>query len=444
MFTLGARELIIGLGSSSTDALEQLRRARARLRAHPAFRLLACSPIYESDALLPPGAPESWQGRYLNAACRLELTGELSALEIVRALKAVERDLGRREAPRWAPRLIDLDLLAWGGPAVSSAEVTVPHPGLAERPFACLPALDCAGPGRAKPSAEASAWRFAPPEQVPLRTRVASAFWPELVGILNLAPDSFSDGRAERSPAELEATVRKMAGEGATVIDVGAESTRPGASPVSPDEELRRLEPSLGTLSELRRLLGFKLSLDSRHPSTVLRVLERYPIDWLNDVGGFSEPAMVAAAKRSGCQLVAMHSMGVPPRRDAVMAPGVDPVSALLAWGESRIRELAGAGIDPGRVILDPGIGFGKTPAQNMELLARAGEMNKLGVKILIGHSRKGFLDPEALLPPEERELETAILSSRLDRAGVDYVRVHSPGLQARALRIGARLPTVA
>lgn len=450
MFTLGADEIIIGLGSNSSDALEMLRRARRALRSHPRFRLLSLSPIYLSEALLPKGAPPEWDIPYLNSACLLEWcdsdgsfgsSNEEIAGSIVGILKDIESSMGRVEAPRWAPRKIDLDLLAWGRGEVKTAFVSVPHSGLMDRPFALLPALDCVR-GRRGASSDhpPHAWRFAPIDEIPQRTRIAPVNWPEVVGILNVTPDSFSDGRTHVDPSALERAVREMIAGGATVIDIGAESTRPGASEVSWRAELERLEAPLGVLTRLREELSFRLSLDSRHPETVAECMRRFPIDWVNDVEGFSNPKMIEVILDSKCQCVVMHSLGVPPSPNRVIPPSRDPVIEILTWGERRIQELAQRGIARDRMIFDPGIGFGKTASQNMELALRVQELGDLKTEILIGHSRKRFLDPEGQIPAASRDLETAILTAHLANRGVDYVRVHAPGIQARALRLGSRL----
>ncbi len=438
MFTLGPRDLLIGLGSNSPNALEMLRRARALLRGEELFSLRRCSPLYRSEALLPPEAPVSWNLPFLNAVLLLETrTPRPSAEEIVGCLKQAELRLGREAAPRWAPRKIDLDLLAWSHPNYSSVVATVPHPELHRRPFALLPAQDCAQ--LANYSADASRWRYGPTGQVPLHTQPAEFAWPELVGILNVTPDSFSDGRADFSEALFETRVESMVREGATVIDVGAESTRPGAIPVLPQQEYERLAPWLALLVKLRKKLGFKISLDSRHPQTVARILEQHGLDWLNDVTGFENPQMLEIAARSGCQLVLMHSLAVPADSSRYLDTALDPIAQLLSWARARLTLLQSRGIDSTRVIFDPGIGFGKTARQNLAIVERASEFNALGVKLLLGHSRKRFLDPASSQAACERDLETAIVTARLANTGVDFLRVHCLASQARALRIGGR-----
>ncbi len=444
MFKLGPREILIGLGSNSPDALGKLREARRRLRQNSHFILKNSSAIYESDALLPPGAPPSWNIPFLNAALKIEMQGGCDCQGIAAAefllwqLKEIERSMGRTEGPRWSPRCIDLDLLDWGGAPVASEAACVPHPELHKRPFAFLPAEDCAL-CLVRPK-QATGWRYAPPESVPSRTRPGNLAWPELVAILNITPDSFS-GAME--PAALMEAARAALAEGATVLDLGAESTRPGADAITAEEEQARLMRVLPDLTCLREEFDFQLSLDSRNPNTVGWALERFPLDWLNDVEGFTQPEMLAlakiSAKNTSLRFLAMHSLGVPPNPERTLSVHQDPVEQILAWGENRLRAFSEIGVDPAKVILDPGIGFGKTTAQNFALLGNTSTFSRLPNPWLIGHSRKRFLDPSAIYNASERDLETAILTASLAGAGIDYLRVHAVSLQARALALGNR-----
>ncbi len=454
MLSLGRHEWIVGLGSNAQDALTQLRLARQRIRSENGFRILASSGIYHSEALLPTHAPAQWNQPYLNAACVIEVRAmdltvdsDSCARKLLALLKRMEQELGRTPAPRWAPRSIDLDLLAWGGPDLQEATITIPHAGLLDRPFAWLPAIDClASLGRQYPFTE---WQWTHPESIPFRTHLTQKAWPEIVGILNLTPDSFSESHScfsfPNPPQEMESRVRALVQGGASIIDVGAESTRPGSHPVSGALEIQRLEPFCDRLIDLRNELSFQLSLDTRHPETLAWMLNRLStvrrggLDWINDVSGFSDPRLFELAVDSPCRLVVMHSLGVPPQRDRVLSPAEDPIAALLKWGDLEIERWTAAGVDSNRLILDPGVGFGKTGSQNMAILLRSKEWNHWKVSVLIGHSRKRFLDVATNLPPEARELETGIFTAGLAKSGVDYIRVHSPQIQSRALSMGMR-----
>lgn len=237
----------------------------------------------------------------------------------------------------------------------------------------------------------------------------------QLVGILNLTPDSFSDGGESFSPIDAVKTVCRHMEAGAEVLDIGAESTRPGATPIDSEEEWARLAPMLTVLP-----LGgdVQFSVDTRHPETAERALD-LGVDWINDVSGFSNPDMLAVVRDADCQLVVMHSLSVPADKNIVLPESVDPVQEVLHFARSRLKRLQNAGIDRDRIIFDPGIGFGKTVKQSRALIDRISEFHVLGVPLLVGHSRKSFLGEG------DRDAATLAVSRQLIAAGVDYLRVH-------------------
>lgn len=453
-------EVVVGIGTNLGPRLDHLRRGVRSLRAlAPRLSAVRVSPIYESDALVPEGAPEEWRRPYLNLAGygRWEESPE----EFLRVLKELESRLGRRPRERWAPREVDLDLLVFGDRSITTAGLTVPHPGLPDRPFALLPLADLAPDWRFPPDSgplagltarEAARRWTGTPDHMPLRTRRSFLSLTEVVGILNITPDSFSDGGAYSDTETAVRHARVLVADGATVLDLGAESTRPGASPITAVEEWARLGPVLEQLSPFSSFspsspgeaegVGDRplLSVDTRHAQTAGRAIAA-GVPWINDVTGLCDPAMVDLLAKADVDVVVMHSLGIPPDRRRTIPESDDPVAAVLAWGRDRLTALEARGIGRERVILDPGIGFGKTSDQNAELLRRADELSSLGVRVLIGHSRKSFLAgwyapgyPGAT-EPTERDHETSLLSAHLARLGVDYVRVHDVAATVRALR---------
>jgi dihydropteroate synthase len=236
------------------------------------------------------------------------------------------------------------------------------------------------------------------------------------VGIVNVTPDSFS---GTQDPMEcLEALLR----QGVDVADIGAESTRPGATPLSWKEEWQRLS---SVLPQARKMLsvGIKMSVDTRHAETARRAIQA-GTDWINDVSGFGDPSMVMAVKDSACTLVVMHSVSVPANPAAMLPSKADPVESVLQWGERRITTLIDSGIARERLIFDPGIGFGKTARQSMEIIERIAEFQSLKVKLMVGHSRKSFLTLLTDAPPGSRDEATIAVSRKL-LGKVDYLRVH-------------------
>ncbi len=253
----------------------------------------------------------------------------------------------------------------------------------------------------------------------------------KLVAILNVTPDSFSDGGEHAYPAAAAARIGGLLGEGADVLDIGAESTRPGATALTPAEEWHRLEPVLAAAVTMAGAIP--VSVDTRHAETARRALDMGAA-WINDVSGFSDEAMIEAVKPYSCMLVAMHSLGIPPSPVQTLDPNSDPVRGVMQWMEDVVTRLCDQGIGRERIILDPGIGFGKTPEQSFELIKRVNELKQLGRPVLVGHSRKSFLSLLTAKPAAKRDAETLSISEYLAQSGVDYLRVHDVASHRRML----------
>ncbi|HTL04570.1 MAG TPA: dihydropteroate synthase [Gemmatimonadales bacterium] len=259
---------------------------------------------------------------------------------------------------------------------------------------------------------------------------------PVLVGILNVTPDSFSDG-GRYATAELALQrAEQLVADGATVLDIGGESTRPGAQPVSEAEELSRVMPALAAIA--RRLPAIPLSID-----TVKAGVARAALDAgaaiVNDVSGFRlDPAMAPLCAERGAGVVLLHSRGalaeLASLAQADYPDGVVPaVIAELGAALARARQ---AGVQAERIVLDPGLGFGKTPEQNVELLRGLPALRVLGRPLLIGPSRKRFLGALTGRPLELREPATAAACVAGWEAGARLFRVHEPGPVRDALAV--------
>jgi dihydropteroate synthase len=240
-----------------------------------------------------------------------------------------------------------------------------------------------------------------------------------IVGILNVTPDSFSDGGRWQNPDDAIAHAVAMREQGAALVDVGGESTRPGATPVDPVEEQRRVIPIVRALAAR----SIPISIDTKNAATALAAVEA-GAEVVNDVsGGLFDAGMGRVVAETGVTFVAMHWRG-----GADIAPQyIDVVSEVRNELRSRIAELIVAGVDPRRIVIDPGLGFAKDSEHNWQLLSRLGELASLGHGILIGASRKRFLGPLLAegAPVADRDLPTSIVSALAARAGVWGVRVH-------------------
>jgi dihydropteroate synthase len=261
-----------------------------------------------------------------------------------------------------------------------------------------------------------------------------------VMGIVNVTPDSFSDGGRWLDPAAAIARCRELAAEGADLLDLGAESTRPGAVAVSADEQVRRLEPVLRALAaEPARLpdgAGTALvSVDTRSAAVAQRAIE-LGAHVINDVSALDDPAMGAVVAASGAGLVLMHMRGTPETMQTRTAYA-DVVAEVAAELRERVARASAAGVADDRIVLDPGIGFAKAAEQSLELLARTAELAALGFPLLVGASRKSFLSRLLGGLPADQRLEGSLAAATLAVVeGARIVRVHDVAATVRAVRV--------
>lgn len=254
-----------------------------------------------------------------------------------------------------------------------------------------------------------------------------------IMGILNVTENSFFEGSRLR-PDEVLSRARQMADEGADIFDVGAESTRPGAQAVSEDEETRRLIPAIEILR--KNFPATPISADTRKAS-VAREAIRAGADIVNDVSGFCfDPAMAEVVARGGAAAVLMHSQGTPESMQD--NPRYENISAEIhAFFNERLNFAEKSGLPKGRIILDPGIGFGKKLPHNLSILRDLTIFRSLGCPLLIGASRKSMIGEILSLPdPRDRLEGTLAITSICAWQGVEIVRVHDVEPNARAARV--------
>ena len=260
---------------------------------------------------------------------------------------------------------------------------------------------------------------------VPCGARTLDLSRPRIMGVLNVTPDSFSDGgqlyRDRRVDTDaLLARAEQMLAEGADIMDVGGESTRPGAAAVTEAEELDRVGTAVEALAQHCDTI---ISVDSSTPS-VMRESARCGAGLLNDVRGFQRPQALQAAAESGLALCVMHMQGEPDTMQTAPTYS-DVLQDISHFLSRRLADLSSVGIDLDRVIIDPGFGFGKTAEQNFELLARLEALCNQDQPILVGLSRKSMISSVLDRPPEQRMVASVALALMAVERGARIVRVH-------------------
>ncbi|MCL6437848.1 MAG: dihydropteroate synthase [Rubrobacteraceae bacterium] len=258
------------------------------------------------------------------------------------------------------------------------------------------------------------------------------------MGILNVTPDSFSDGGEFFSVESALEHALALLDEGAEILDVGGESTRPGAEPVPQEEEQRRVLPAIRAVLDARP--GTKISIDTYHAQTAEAALEE-GASIVNDVTALrGDERMASVVAGAGCEVVLMHMLGEPRtmQRDPRYEDVVREVRDFL---RERVDYAVGCGIDPGRIILDPGVGFGKTVEHNLELLRRLDEICELGFPVLVGTSRKRFIGTiTGVQTPKERLFGTVATTVLAYERGASIFRVHDVRANREALDVARML----
>jgi dihydropteroate synthase len=265
----------------------------------------------------------------------------------------------------------------------------------------------------------------------PLLQQLLSGPIPAVMGVLNVTPDSFSDGGDFLAPEHALAHAERLVAEGADIIDIGAESTRPygGVRPVGADEEMARLRP---VLSEIIKL-GVPVSIDSMKSDVTAFALDAGAVI-ANDVWGLQRDSRMASlVAQRGVPVIIMHNRD---RAD----PGIDIVKEIAGFFARSLDIAATAGIPDGHIVLDPGIGFGKTPEQSMIALARLDELKRFGLPLLVGASRKRFIAAVSLSEPQERLGGSIAAHLIAAKGGARIIRTHDVAETVQALKVAAAI----
>ncbi len=413
----------LGLGSNLGNRRMHLESALGEISKITKDNSVRLSSVYETPALLPQNAPADWNKPFWNLVAEIKFRG--SPQELLTHIQNIELSQGRIREEHWSPRTIDIDILHWDDITWNENNLRLPHPKISERAFVLDPLAELV-PTLRLPSSDAPILEQARrhPQHSPL-----------LMGIINITPDSFSDGGVHQNFYHIEETLVRWETLPVAMIDFGGESTRPGAVPVSLEEERQRIFPILSLIHDKKQncFLRPKTSVDTRQPEIAALALES-GVDIINDVSGLSNPRMLEVLQLSSCKFVLMHSLMVPADAHLTIGQNQIPSEEIHRWFEDKFEFLEKSGIKRDRMIIDPGIGFGKTSVQSLRLLRDLKWVQSFNCPVLVGHSRKSFLKTLESEEPQERDPETLGLSLALTEKGVDILRVHDPVLHHRAL----------
>ncbi|KAJ6835348.1 folate synthesis bifunctional protein, mitochondrial-like [Iris pallida] len=445
-------EVVIALGSNVGNRIQNFNEA-LRLMKKSGINVTRHGCLYETEPAYVTDQP-----LFLNSAIRG--TTKLRPHELLKVLKHIERELDRTDGIRYGPRPIDLDILFYGRLKVESESLTIPHERIWERPFVVAPLVDLLGSSIDNGTEQSwhslsrhsgglfEVWQKLGGESLIGREGMrrvlplGGSLWDwskrtHVMGVLNLTPDSFSDGGKFLDVDAAVSQARLLISEGADIIDIGAQSTRPFAHRVSVDEELERLVPVLDALLQLPEVEGKLLSVDTFYAEVASEAVKK-GVHIVNDVsGGQLDPKILSAVGDLGVPYITMHMRGDPCTMQNDQNLQYDDVCKQVASElYSRLNEAELAGIPAWRIILDPGIGFSKKNEHNLEILMGLESIRReLGKKsvaashapILVGPSRKKFLGEICNRSnPVERDPATIAAITTGVLGGANIIRVHN------------------
>ncbi|ORY63059.1 Dihydropteroate synthase-like protein [Pseudomassariella vexata] len=431
------RTAYVAFGSNLGDRVSMIEQACKEMDAR-GVKVKRTSSLWETE---PMYVLE--QDRFVNGACEVET--DLEPLSLLDQLQDIEKSMGRRKLIDKGPRNIDLDILLYSDRKVGHERLKIPHIGIPERDFVLRPLAELIPTKVIYPS---KPWKLVqdylnelPPASEPLSTltpicssvaalnALKANRKTQVMAILNITPDSFSDGGIH-TPDSLRGTVLSMVRGGATMIDVGGQSSSPGTPEVSVEEETNRVLPVIELIRSLPETRGVAISVDT-YRSSVADAAVQAGADIINDISaGQLDPAMLSTMARLGKTVCLMHMRGTPGTMSKLndYPDGIIPTIAKELL--ERVAEAEAAGIRRWRIILDPGLGFAKVGEQNLHVLRHFNELRTWpgleGFPWLLGSSRKSFIGKVTGVPkPMDRIFGTASTVAAAVQGGADVVRVH-------------------
>ncbi len=375
------------------------------------IKIIEISPVYETPALLLKNSPSDWNRTFQN--CVLKADTNIESTELLKICKKIELELGRDFSKKWGPRPIDIDIIFYKNQNINSENLQIPHKEIYNRNFVLDPLS------------------FIYPEKA--RNYYKVGHQPLIMGILNITPDSFSNDGKYNNFEEFIKIFNLWEQNQIQIIDIGAESTRPGAESLEFEEELKRLEKVFDFIKNYKfNKIKPLLSMDTYHYKTAEKAIEN-GFNIINDVSGLADENMIALAKNNkDIKFVFMHNLGIPSNKKVTIPENKNVIEEVKTWLENKLNLLEKNNIKKDQLIFDIGIGFGKTPSQDLQLLQNIKEFHKFGIKILVGHSRKSFMKIFSNMEAKDRDFETLAISLKLMQ-NVDILRVHTPLEHKRA-----------
>lgn len=394
--------IYLALGTNLGDRRQNLLKAISLLEKNN-IKIIEVSPVYITPALLLFGSPSDWNIPFYN--CVIKVDTNIEPVNILKICKDIEKTLGRNFSKKWSPRPIDIDILFYKNQNIKTDILEIPHREIYNRNFVLDPLS------------------FIYHKKAINYYR--EGHQPTIMGILNITPDSFSDGNKYNNIDKFIETFELWENNMVPIIDIGAESTRHGAQILTAQEEIKRLEPIFSYIKSRKfEIIKPLLSIDTYHPETAELAIKN-GFDIINDVSGFNDKRMLILAKENkNIKFIFMHNLGIPTNREVIIKGNL--FEEIDSWMQNKIKIFEEHKIEKNQLIFDPGIGFGKIRSQNLQILQNIEYFHKYGFMINLGYSRKSFMNIFSNSEPIDRDPETIAISIKVSK-NVDILRVHSP-----------------
>ena len=405
----------LALGSNISEIDKNIDNAIKQLK-NIGCKIIKIAPFYHTKPLLPPNADESYNKTFCNTTIEVETNFE--PFEMLHKIKQIETIMGREPIHKlWSPRIIDIDILyceKQGLPVIiTTAELIIPHKELFNRAFVLDPLSHIA------PNLSING------KNILTESKKQVLHQSVIMAIVNVNNNSFSgDGSIDANINENK--IHSLVEQRVAFIDIGAESTNPKSLPISAEEELYRLKTAdIFNIINKYKTNGVRFSIDTYHPETAEFCIKN-GFDVINDVNGFKNTRMwKIMQENSQSEAVIMHSIVPNGDKKNVLPENTNILEAIDDWVIDIDRKAKKYSIDKSRIIIDYGIGFGKTAKQDLFIINNVDMINNKGFRVLIGHSMKSFMKTLGAKTDAERQDMTNKISSLLTKKGVDVLRLH-------------------
>ena len=409
-------EYFLALGSNIGNKLTNIDLAISKIE-QSGCKILKIAPFYKTEPLLPDDADDSYNKTFYNTA--VKIITNLNPYELLKQTQQIEIDLGREKNHKfWSPRVIDIDILYCQKDGnqidVFDEKLQIPHKEIFNRAFVLDPLSQIAPMLNINGKNILNEAKKHPNHQA------------IKMAIVNINNNSFS-GDGSLDPILIEDKIKHFVSDRVAIIDIGAESTNPLATQISWQEELERLRKvNITELINKYKANGVKFSIDTYHPETAHFAVKN-GFDIINDVNGFKNQEMWKIMQdNENIEAVIMHSLEPNGNKNNVISDDGDLITILSNWVLD-IKQMAKKyNINEERIIIDYGIGFGKSATQDLFIINNVDKINNQGFRVLIGHSRKSFLKLLGANSTSERDKMTRTISVELTKKGVDILRVHN------------------